>query len=171
MMKNQGRIYSIDLSARRLSNWKKEAVKCGCEITTGIRADARRTPLNTTANLVMVDPPCSNSGVFARNPSSKWAITPSRLHEFGLRQYAILQSSAEHVAPGGMLVYCTCSILPEENEYVIEAFLRTSADFKLVSQSPFLGKPGLRGLNLCQRFYPHVNECNGYFIAKLQRAN
>jgi 16S rRNA (cytosine967-C5)-methyltransferase len=169
MMQNQGQIYSVDISGRRLSRWKKETVRCGCEIADPVQSDARRMPFRTAANLVLVDPPCSNTGVFARSPAGKWNITPNRVNEFALRQYSILQSASDYVMPGGTLVYCTCSILPEENEVVIEEFLRRGTDFKMVEQSPFLGSAGLRGLNLCQRFYPHVNECNGYFIAKMQR--
>jgi 16S rRNA (cytosine967-C5)-methyltransferase len=168
-MQNRGQIYSIDISSRRLAYWKKEMERCGCEIAEPIRADARRLPLRISADVVIVDPPCSNSGVFARSPAGKWKLTPPRVNEYGLKQYAIIQSASAYVNPSGTLVYCTCSILPEENEFVIEEFLRKNPDFKAVPQRPFLGSAGLRGLDLCQRFYPHIDECNGYFIAKLQR--
>ncbi len=170
-MKNEGQIYSIDISGRRLSYWKREMARCGCEIATPIRADARRLPFKTEADIVLVDPPCSNTGVFARNPAGKWNVTASRVSEFALKQYSILQAACNHVAPNGALVYCTCSILPEENEFVIEAFLRKNPEFKLVPQTPFLGSHGLRGLEQCQRFYPQLHECNGYFIAKLRRTD
>jgi len=168
-MQNRGQIYSVDVSGRRLAYWKKEMERCGCEIARPIRADARRLPLKTSADVVIVDPPCSNSGVFARSPAGKWKLTPTRVREYGLRQYSILQNASDYVNPSGTLVYCTCSILPEENEFVIEEFLRKNPDFKVVRQMPFLGSIGLRGFDLCQRFYPHIHECNGYFIAKLQR--
>ena len=57
----------------------------------------------------------------------------------------------------------------EENELVIERFLRTHPDFELEPTEPFLGLPGLRGLRECQRLYPHIHRCDGYFIAKLVR--
>ena len=168
-MQNRGQIYSVDLSGRRLAYWKKEMERCGCEIARPIRADARRLPLRISADVVIVDPPCSNSGVFARSPAGKWKLTSTRVREYGLRQYSIIQNASDYVNPSGTLVYCTCSILPEENECVIEEFLRKNPDFKAVRQMPFLGSTGLRGFDLCQRFYPHIHECNGYFIAKLQR--
>jgi 16S rRNA (cytosine967-C5)-methyltransferase len=168
-MQNRGQIYSVDLSGRRLAYWKKEMERCGCEIARPIRADARRLPLKTSADVVIVDPPCSNSGVFARSPAGKWKLTPTRVSEYGLRQYSIIQNASDYVKPNGTLVYCTCSILPEENECIIEEFLKKNPDFKVVRQIPFLGSSGLRGFDLCQRFYPHIHECNGYFIAKLQR--
>ena len=168
-MQNRGEIYSVDLSGRRLAYWKKEMARCGCEIARPIRADARRLPLKTSADVVIVDPPCSNSGVFARSPAGKWKLTPTRVSEYGLRQYSIIQNASDYVKPNGTLAYCTCSILPEENECIIEEFLKKNPDFKVVRQVPFLGSIGLRGFDLCQRFYPHIHECNGYFIAKLQR--
>ena len=170
-MHNEGMIYSLDISGPRLSFWKRAMRLCGCEIATPIRADARRIPLKIEADTVLVDPPCSNSGVFARNPAGKWTLTPTRMNELSLRQNLILQAASDHVSPKGTLVYCTCSILPEENEYVIETFLRKNPQFKVVPQKPFLGSPGLRGLDRCQRFYPHIHECNGYFIAKLERSD
>ncbi len=169
LMQNKGEIYSLDTSAKRFSHWRTEMIRTGTEIAMLLRAEARRIPLNIKADVVLVDPPCSNTGAFARNPSIKWKITPSRVNEFALKQFRILQAASEHVDRGGIIVYCTCSILPEENEQVIEAFLGKNPDFKLVPQTPFLGSPGLRGLTLCQRFHTHLHECNGYFIAKLQR--
>ncbi len=168
-MHNEGMIYSLDISGPRLSYWKREMGRCGCEIAAPIRADAKRIPLKIEADVVLVDAPCSNTGVFARNPAGKWKLTPARIKEFSLTQYLILQAASEQVTPNGALIYCTCSILPEENEYVIESFLRKNPEFKVVPPSPFLGSPGLRGLDQCQRFYPHIHECNGYFIAKLER--
>jgi 16S rRNA (cytosine967-C5)-methyltransferase len=170
-MQNEGQICSIDTSGKRLSYWKREMARCGCRIASPIRADARRIPVKIRADVVLVDPPCSNTGVFARNPAGKWKLTPTRVNECALRQYSILQAASEHVTSNGALVYCTCSILPEENEYVIEAFLKKNPGFKVVPQTPFLGSPGLRGFEQCQRFYPHIHECNGYFIAKLQRTD
>ena len=168
-MQNQGEVYSIDISSRRLAHWKKEIARCGCEIAKPVRADARRIPLRAEADLVLVDPPCSNTGVFARNPAGKWRLTAAKVNEFALKQYSILAAGSEQVGDKGILVYCTCSILPEENEYVIEAFLRKNPEFRVAPQTPFLGSQGLRGFDACQRFYPHLHECNGYFIAKLQR--
>ncbi len=169
LMKNQGAIYSIEISDQRLSHWKKEIARTGCSIASPIRADARRIPVRDEVNVVLVDPPCSNTGVFARNPTVKWKVSPARVHEFATKQYSILQAASEHIAPNGTLVYCTCSILPEENEFVLEAFLGRKPNFRVVPQTPVLGSPGLRGFDRCQRFYPHLHDCNGYFIAKLQR--
>jgi len=170
-MGNQGEIYSVELSADRILHWKQEVARSGCSIASPIMADASSLPINGKVDVAMVDPPCSNTGVFARDPVSKWRVTLGRIAELSLRQSSILQAASKHVRSGGTLVYCTCSILPEENELVVETFLRKNPEFSLVPQSPFIGSPGLRGLTKCQRFYSHLHDCNGYFISKMERAD
>ena len=170
-MGNQGEIYSIELSADRILHWKQEVARSGCSIASPIMADASSPPIKRQVDVAMVDPPCSNTGVFARDPVSKWRVTLGRIAELSMRQSAILQAASEHVRSGGTLIYCTCSILPEENEFIVDSFLKKNPEFKLVPQTPFIGSPGLRGLTKCQRFYSHVHDCNGYFISKMEKAN
>jgi len=171
IMGNEGEICSIDVSEKRLSHWVREIDRTGVTIAYSILADGRDIPVTKKADLVLVDPPCSNTGVFARNPDVKWTATSQRIDEFRMRQYSILNAAADHVSSNGTIVYCTCSVLPEENEFLIEDFLRSHHEFRLVPQLPFLGSRGLRGMDLCQRFYPHLHDCNGYFIAKMQRTD
>ena len=170
LMKNEGEIFSVDASADRMNHWKRETRRVGCLIAHGIVADATKLELNMQAEIVLVDPPCSNTGVFAKNPAMKWRLSPSHLQTLIAKQKAILDASSKHVHAGGTLTYSTCSILPEENEEVIASFLRRNPDFAIQGQTPFLGAVGLRGLTGSQRFYSHLHECNGYFIAKLRRA-
>ena len=173
LMKNRGVIYSLDISNRRFTRWKAEMKRAGVENAEPIVGDARTPPFEAdlAADLVLVDPPCSNTGVFARNPSIKWTMTVARLNQQTARQRSLLNKAADHVKPNGTLIYCTCSVLPEENEFVIEDFLHRRREFEPATQSPFIGSPGLRGLEKCQRFYPHIHDCNGYFIAKLRRVS
>lgn len=170
-MDNLGEIYSIELSPNRILHWRQEIARSGCLIASPIMADAASLPIKGQVDVAMIDPPCSNTGVFARDPVSKWRVTLARITELALKQGAILQAASEHVRPGGTIVYCTCSILPEENELIVETFLKKNPDFKLAPQTPFIGSPGLRGLTKCQRFYSHLHDCNGYFIARMERAN
>jgi len=169
MMRNRGEIISVDLSTRRMIQWKKEMYRLGCSNVSPVVSDASRLDFHTEADLVLADPPCSNSGVFARNPCMKWRITPSYIQSLAFTQAMILRSASKHVRVDGTLVYSTCSILPEENEDVIGHFMRTNPEFKMEKQSPFLGLPGLKGFERFQRFYTHIQNCNGYFIAKLRR--
>jgi len=169
LMKNEGEIFSVDSSANRMTFWKKETRRVGCLIAHGIIADATKLELNMEADIALVDPPCSNTGVFAKNPAMKWRLTPSGLQALIAKQKEILDASSKHVRTGGSLTYSTCSILPEENEEVIASFLRRNPDFAIEHQIPFVGSVGLRGLTGSQRFYSHLHECNGYFIAKLRK--
>jgi 16S rRNA (cytosine967-C5)-methyltransferase len=84
-------------------------------------------------------------------------------------QWQMINSCAEKVAVGGTLTYSTCSITVEENEIIIERFLKVHPEFTLMEIEPKIGLPGLRGLTQCQRLYPQVHQCNGFFIAKLQK--
>jgi 16S rRNA (cytosine967-C5)-methyltransferase len=168
-MKNDGEIFSVEISRSRSAQWKREMARTGCTIANLIRGDARKLSLHNEADVVLVDPPCSNSGVFARNPANKWRVTPARLRELTHSQSEILQAASENVTEGGTLVYCTCSILPEENEIIVETFLKRKPQFTLIPQTPFTGSPGLRGLIECQRFFSCIQDCNGSFIAKMRK--
>jgi 16S rRNA (cytosine967-C5)-methyltransferase len=85
-------------------------------------------------------------------------------------QWQMMNSCAEKVKLGGALVYSTCSITVEENEMLIERFLKWHSDFYLAEITPKIGFPGLRGMENCRRLYPHIHGCNGFFIAKLLRS-
>jgi 16S rRNA (cytosine967-C5)-methyltransferase len=84
-------------------------------------------------------------------------------------QWQMINNCAEKVATGGDLAYSTCSITLEENEGIIERFLKEHPEFTLADIEPKIGMPGLNGLTKCQRLYPHIHQCNGFFLAKLQR--
>jgi len=171
LMENSGKIYSLDISSKRLNRWLEEVKQKGVKIATPIQGDATNIPFKCEADIVLLDPPCSNTGVFARNPSLKWKVAESKIRVFAKRQCAMLNEGSNLVRPDGVMVYCTCSILPEENECLIEEFLEKNTEFELEKQSPYVGEPGLRGLDKCQRFYTHLHDCNGYFIARLRRVH
>jgi 16S rRNA (cytosine967-C5)-methyltransferase len=88
-----------------------------------IAADVRQLPVSMLFGRVLVDVPCSGTGTLARNPEIKWRLQPEDLADLQNRQLAILQSAAKHTAPGGRLIYSTCSLEPEENSAVVERAL------------------------------------------------
>ena len=170
LMQNTGAIYSLDYSRRRMKAWRHSVTRGGAKNALPIIADARESlPFNKTANLVILDPPCTSTGVFARTPSAKWRLTQQSIPKMAEVQWSMLRNCAEKVAEGGWLVYSTYSISVEENEMQIERFLRLYPEFRLVETKPWIGLPGLRGLTRCQRLYPHIHDCNGFFVAKLER--
>ena len=170
LMHNEGSIGSVDFSNRRMKVWKKETARMGAKIAEPVIADACATlPFNTQADLVVLDPPCTSTGVFAKQPSAKWRLRPKSIEKMAAIQWKMINSCAEKVAAGGALTYSTCSITVEENEMIIERFLKWHPEFTLAEITPKVGLPGLRGLTKCQRLYPHLHQCNGFFIAKLQK--
>jgi NOL1/NOP2/sun family putative RNA methylase len=170
LMQNQGAIYSVDFSAKRMKTWKKEVARMGTKIAEPVIADVRvSVPVLAEVDLLVLDPPCTSTGVFAKQPSAKWRLSPNSIANMAEIQWQMINNCAEKVAKGGTLTYSTCSITEEENEGIIERFLKMHPDFTLAEIEPKIGLPGLRGLTKCQRLYPHIHHCNGFFIAKLQK--
>ncbi len=170
LMKDKGHIISIDLSKRRLEILKREVFRGGSTIVDPILADAiRPVPLEGEFNLVILDPPCSSTGTFWKTPSAKWRIDSRSFMRYGKLQEQMIDSCSKNVRVGGFLVYSTCSISLEENELVIESFLKDHPGFRIVPTKPTVGRPGFKGQINCQRLYPHMNRTNGFFLAKMQR--
>jgi 16S rRNA (cytosine967-C5)-methyltransferase len=171
LMQNQGIIYALDYSKRRMSVWKDEVAHMSVDIADPVIADARKPlPLNTLADIVVLDPPCTSTGTFGRLPEAKWRLTPYSIDKMAETQWRMLNNCAESVKPEGILIYSTCSITVEENEILIERFLKWHHEFSLAEIAPRIGLSGLRGLDKCQRLYPHIHQCNGFFIAKLLKS-
>jgi len=170
LMKNRGNIYSVDYSRRRMNVWMKEIRRMGVKNATPVVADAcNPLPIRLEADLVVLDPPCTSTGAFGKMPSAKWRLTKRSVFNMAEVQWIMLNNCAEHVKEGGILVYSTCSVTLEENEMLIEKFLKWHPDFALTETSPSIGVSGFRGQNQCQRLFPHLHQCNGFFIAKLAR--
>ena len=169
-MNNQGTIISIDFSAKRMTTWKKETLRMGSKIAEPLVADVTvSVPLVGDADLLILDPPCTSTGVFAKQPSAKWRLSPNSIKNMAEIQWQMINNCAEKVKDRGTLAYSTCSITLEENEGIIERFLKEHSEFKLVDVEPKIGLSGLNGLVQCQRLYPHLHQCNGFFLAKLKK--
>jgi 16S rRNA (cytosine967-C5)-methyltransferase len=169
-MENKGAIYSIDKSSVRMSFWKREVSRLGAKIACPLLADVSKPlPTHMHVDVVLLDPPCSNTGTFWKSPAEKWTVTPERVRALARTQQAMLENASQYVREGGTLVYSTCSILAEENERVINSFLTVNPDFKAVDSSPRIGLPGLYGSGMSQRFYPHTHDCNGHFLSRMRR--
>jgi 16S rRNA (cytosine967-C5)-methyltransferase len=170
LMENKGTIYSIDKSSSRMSFWRREATRLGVKIAHPLLADASKSlPVYKQAEVVLLDPPCSNTGTFWKSPAEKWTTTPERVRALARTQRTMLENVSRSVREGGTLVYSTCSILAEENEHVVNSFLAANPDFRAVDSSPRIGLPGLYGSEMSQRLYPHTHDCNGHFLSKMKR--
>lgn len=171
LMQNKGSIYAIDYSKRRMKTWRQEIGRMWINIAEPIVADARNPlPISGKVDLLILDPPCTSTGVFAKLPAAKWRLTPKSIDKMADIQWMMINNCAEKVASRGTLTYSTCSITIEENELIIQRFLKRYPDFELEDITPEMGLPGLQGLEKCRRLYPHLHHSNGFFIAKLRKS-
>jgi 16S rRNA (cytosine967-C5)-methyltransferase len=125
--------------------------------------------MNVVADLVVLDPPCTSTGTFGKYPDAKWRLNKRSILRMAKIQNELVTKSIRHVKEKGFFVYSTCSITLEENEMIIKKLLTLNPEFKLMDTKPKSGLPGLRGFGKCQRLYPQIHECNGFFIAKLKK--
>lgn len=133
-MENSGRLLACDIGERRLGDLAKRCARAGATIVeTHVMQDDGDDGLDAGAfDRVLVDVPCSGTGAWRRNPDAKWRLSPDELAAHTARQTNILERAARLVAPGGRLVYATCSILASENAARIDRFLAADAGFALL---------------------------------------
>lgn len=110
---------------------------------------------------------CSNTGVFWREPSLKWKVDFEEVKDAIDVQWSMINNYACCVKDGGSFVYWTRSVTVEENELLIERFLKLHPEFSLVEARPRIGVLGLRGQSECQRLYPHLHRADGSYFARL----
>lgn len=170
LMENRGRVIACDIYEHKLQRVRDNAARLGIGIIDTFLLDARRAGdrFAGQADRVLVDAPCSGLGVLRRKPDSRWRRTPELLRELPGLQLAILQGAAGAVKPGGILVYSTCTITREENQDVVNSFLRENEEFVLENAGERLPVP--RGEAMVQ-LYPQRDGTDGFFIACLRRRN
>ncbi len=169
LMKNRGEIVSVDYSRERMSDWSREVDRLGVKIASPLIGDASNLGLKVEFDLVLLDPPCTGTGILDRNPRMKWHLSPRLVQKFAQLQSKMLDESSKYVTEDGRILYCTCSLTLEENEYVVSRFLTNHPEFET---SPVLtnhGSPGVHGQNDCRRLYPYKDATAGYFVARLDR--
>ncbi|MDX2188255.1 MAG: methyltransferase domain-containing protein [Bacteroidota bacterium] len=147
ILKNSGKIISLDTEAWKLDELKKRAKRGGISNIETHHIDNSKVikRLYNTADRLLLDVPCSGIGVLKRNPDAKWKINPKFIEEVQIKQASILSEYAPIVKPGGMLVYATCSILPIENEKQVQQFLEKNIDYQLVKQQHIYPSEGYDG--------------------------
>jgi len=132
-MQNRGAILAFDSDPLRLKQIGPRARRAGATIITATSKRGGPEWGKGKFDLVLVDAPCSGSGSWRRNPETKWRLTPDRLRELTQLQAWLIDDGARHTKPGGRLVYATCSILPCENEDMIDSFLARNGGFRISS--------------------------------------
>jgi len=174
LMRSTGRLYAFDVSDKRLGRLKDRVARAGLSnvhpVTIANENDLRVKRLAGKLDRVLVDAPCSGLGTLRRNPDLKWRQTAEGVAELARKQHDILKGAARLVKKGGRLVYATCSILPEENEAIVAAFLAAHPDFRQVSAQEILAKQGIAlACGETLRLAPHTHGTDGFFAAVLER--
>ena len=170
-------LLAIDRHARRLALVARAARRLGLDNIRTLNRDASRPLTDVLRQMngfqfdrVLVDAPCSGLGALRRNADARWRIRPGDPAELATVQLAILERAASVLRTQGVLVYSTCTLLPEENEQLIERFLQRRNEFRLVSAAelprrlqPVLDEEGF------MRCLPHLHDTDGFFAARLER--
>jgi len=171
IMKNTGQIVALDNSRDKIKHLQLETARLGITNVEAMTADLSETLpviLHRKFDGVLLDAPCSGLGTLRRNPEIKWRTTESDVEKCAATQQKFLQNASLAVKNGGRLVYCTCSLLPQENEDVIRSFLKLNDDFNISApdcrfSSDFTDREGFF------RIFPHLHNTDGFFAAVLKR--
>jgi 16S rRNA (cytosine967-C5)-methyltransferase len=166
LMSDEGEVVAADIDEKRLSILRDNIARLGLRSVRALRADVTALEGIGTFHRVLVDAPCSSTGVIRRNPDVKYRHREGDLARYRERQLGILTAASRSVRPGGVLLFATCSTEPEEGEDVAGEFLRRARDFIMIEDAP-LGGDMFRGGVF--RSYPHRHGTDGFFAARFRR--
>jgi 16S rRNA (cytosine967-C5)-methyltransferase len=177
-MRSSGRIYAFDINAKRLAGFGPRLKRSGLSnvhpAAIATENDPKVKRLAGKIDRVLVDAPCSGSGTLRRNPDLKWRFDETELARVNAVQGDVLRAAARLLRPGGRLVYATCSLLAQENQQVIEDFLRGQDEFHAVPAAEVLAAQGV-DIDHAARFapyfvmLPHLHGTDGFFAAVIER--
>jgi 16S rRNA (cytosine967-C5)-methyltransferase len=174
LMRGAGRVYAIDVSAKRLSALAPRAARAGVSnihpLAVASENDVRAKRLARKIDRVLVDAPCSGFGTLRRNPDLKWRYGPERIEALGEQQFRILEAASGLVKQGGRLVYATCSLLAAENEAVADRFAAAHPEFAALSCGDLLAAQRIP-IDSAERLrlWPHEHGTDGFFAAAFER--
>jgi 16S rRNA (cytosine967-C5)-methyltransferase len=171
IMGDKGEVVAVDIRPEKLRSLRKLARRLGISIIATLVGDATRdlgASLHGKFDRVLVDAPCSGTGTLRRNPEIKWRLTPGDLPGLQSLQAGILDRAALYPGKGGFLVYSTCSLLAEENEETVDAFLARNGAYRPARPYPAAVR-ALVGSDGFFRTSPHRNGMDGFFAAVLER--
>ncbi len=161
-----GGVVAADLSPARLARVAEGADRLGAQVWP-VAGDARLPPLRE-ASMVLVDAPCTGTGTLRRHPDGRWRLSAADIGRLTAVQRTILDGAATVVPRGGLLVYATCTLEPEENWLQVESFLARHPGFRV---EPGSGTAGFLDEKGCLRVLPHESGFDGAFAARLRRTD
>jgi 16S rRNA (cytosine967-C5)-methyltransferase len=177
LMKNRGRIVALDVSKPRLDRLVWQCRRLGISIVEPRLMDARKAPEifgENSFDRVLLDAPCTSSGTIRKNPEIRWLLKEKEIPEYAKLQKELLEAAIRLVKPRGTLIYATCSVFPEENEWVLKSLLDRESSAEL--QEITWPKVETRGLEHIDpemrktiRLWTHRHDTTSFFIAKLTK--
>jgi 16S rRNA (cytosine967-C5)-methyltransferase len=181
LMENRGQIIATENDSRRLAPLYERVTRSGARNvqvrSPKLRNDDAVADLDGLADLVLIDAPCTGSGTWRRNPDAKWRLRPGALAERIKEQTTVLDRAARLAKKGGRIAYITCSLLPEENDGAVEAFLARHTGFEVIDPGAVAEKAGLGGLASFTSAKGHglqltALRCgtDGFYVCLLRRA-
>jgi 16S rRNA (cytosine967-C5)-methyltransferase len=165
LMKNQGEVIAVDKYEAKLSQIRGSAERLGLKNITPVLGDGL-TFEHDPVDRVLIDAPCSGFGILTKKPDIKWKREARDIVVLARIQHNLLENGARLVKPGGVLVYSTCSIEPEENEQVVRGFLDKHPEFRLEDAGGFVSKDLVTHEGYVAT-YPHRHGMDGSFAARL----
>jgi 16S rRNA (cytosine967-C5)-methyltransferase len=167
-----GRVVALDRSPRAIRRLSEAARRLGLVRVEPTLYDARDAGRHWPDRFdrVLLDAPCTGLGTVRRRPEIKWRRDPGDLRRAAVRQEELLDGASGAVAPGGLLIYSTCSLEPEETDDVTDAFLARHAEFRLQAPDSALNAFADRARGGVLRAWPHRHDTDGFFVARLRRA-
>ena len=175
LARDEARVVACDISALRVALVRESALRLGLRSVEAIECDARELPTEWAgkADAVLVDAPCTGLGVLARRADARWRKGPRDIAKLAPVQAEILAAAAACVAPGGALVYSTCTVGRAENSDQAEAFLHSHPDFRPSPLAPHMPSDAARALcdgdSHMLQLLPGISGTDGFFIARFVR--
>jgi len=173
LMNDAGEVTALDISARGIEKIRDNAARLGLTSVRALRSDASRDfPGSFLGHFdrVLVDAPCSGLGTLRSHPEIKWHRNPSDIERLGRLQEKILDRVVPCLRPGGVLVYSTCTLTRDENEQVVESFLKAHREFELENAAGYLPE---QAKSMVQGSYflalPHRHNTDGFFAARMRK--
>lgn len=170
LMGDRGQIWACDRTASRLKKVRQNCDRLELRSVEILQGDSRElTQFEGRCDRLLLDAPCSGLGTLHRRADLRWRQTPESLQQLSQLQAELLSACARWVKPGGVLVYATCTVSPEENEAVVQPFLDANPDWTIDCPpddspvKPFMSEEGWI------RVYPHRHDTDGFFMVRLRR--
>ncbi len=174
-MKNKGTIVALDLNRQRMKSLRSNVTRMGSENVIAIRTDARKIEsLGLSFDKILLDAPCTGTGTVFKNPEAR-KKDETDVKKCTQLQWQLLEAALGVLKKKGTMLYCTCSMLPEESELIIQkAIDKHNIRLEEIPQ----GKPALTNvygtklsneIKKAKRFYPHIHHTQGFFVAKIRK--